>query len=124
MGKVTVKPHNGGQWTAARFRGFIISALRSASNRWPPKYEARKKAKVAYGKYTCAGYKRDAHVVRASEVQVDHINPVIDPATGFQGFDTFIERLFTEAENFQVLCKDCHIIKSKDEKAIRVGKKD
>lgn len=113
------KPHNSGQWSKARFHSFIAGALRQASNRWPPKYLARKASKVAYGKYTCAGYSREAHIIRAKDVRVDHINPVVDPATGFVTWDEFITRLFCEAENFQVLCKSCHDNKSRDEKVVR-----
>lgn len=104
-------------------RSFITSALRNASSRWPPKYETRKKANVSYGKYTCAGYSRTPHIVGASEIQVDHIHPVVDPADGFVDWNTFIDRLFTEAENFQVLCLTCHKKKSNDEKGKRVVKK-
>lgn len=53
-------------------------------------------------------------------VQVDHIDPVIDPNTGFKSFDEYIERLFVISNKLQVLCKDtCHRIKSKGENAIR-----
>lgn len=69
--------------------------------------------------YTCAGYSTEPHVVRAKEVAVDHIAPVVDPKTGFVSWDAFIERLFSERENFQVLCKECHKKKSSDEKDIR-----
>lgn len=36
--------YNDGQWTEARFRSFIISALRSASQRWGPKTKCIKEA--------------------------------------------------------------------------------
>lgn len=113
------KPHNGGQWTEARFKAFIISALRQASNRWPPKYMCRKAAWISRGLYWCAGYKQDPHKIAAKEVKVDHIIPVVDPATGFTTFDDFIKRLFTEQENFQVLCEACHQRKTNDEKGQR-----
>jgi len=48
-------------------------------------------------------------------VQVDHIIPVIDPATGFTTWDAFIERLFCDRDNLQVLCTSCHDIKTKEE---------
>lgn len=100
---------------------FIASALRAASYRWPPKYEARKAALVERGIYRCEGYKRDAHNVAAKLVNVDHIEPVVDPKTGFTTWDDFIARLFCEKENFQVLCLTCHKNKSKDEKGQRKG---
>jgi 5-methylcytosine-specific restriction endonuclease McrA len=50
-------------------------------------------------------------------VEVDHIIPVVDPKVGFVDWNTFIERLFTERDNFQTLCKPCHKKKSRAEKA-------
>jgi hypothetical protein len=114
-------------WTPARFRSFIVSALRSASNRYPPKYTAKKAAWLERGKYLCAGYNKKPHKVGASikvgkkrvnNVSVDHISPVIGPE-GFVDWNTFIGRLFCTADNLQVLCKDCHDRKSKDEKIAR-----
>lgn len=122
MPKVVDKPYNGGKWSKARFHSFITSALRNTSSRWPPKYETRKNAWVERGVYLCAGYNRQPHKIGAKEVQVDHKKPVVDPLEGFTTWDNFITRLFTEAENFQVLCLDCHKKKSKDEKGLRSGK--
>jgi hypothetical protein len=48
----------------------------------------------------------------ARDVQVDHIDPVVDPEDGFQDLDVFIDRLYCEAENLQVLCKECHKVKT------------
>lgn len=54
----------------------------------------------------------------------DHVNPVVDPLTGFSGWDDFVNRLFCEQENLQVLCKNCHDLKSKEERASRPKKKE
>lgn len=52
------------------------------------------------------------------EHQVDHIDPVIHPDTGFAGWDNYINRLLDcGADNLQVLCKRCHAIKTKREKS-------
>ena len=123
------KKRNGGEWTDARFRSFVTSALRAASRRWPPKFKALKEAFVGRktnkktGKlamhYKCAKCKE--HFV-ATDVQVDHVLPVVDPKVGFIGWDSFIDRIFCEIENLQVLCKPCHKVKTEEEKAERKKK--
>ena len=73
----------------------------------------------------CAGYKRRKHQAPASilvngkrvnNIQVDHIDPVVDPAKGFENWHTYIERMFCEADGLQVLCRECHQKKTDDEK--------
>jgi len=117
---------NEGEWTAARFRGFVVAALRTATRRWEPKYKALIEAEVGrrVNKTTnkLAKHYRCNHckeVFPAKEVQVDHINPVVCPVTGFENWDVFINRLFCEKENLQVLCKECHKIKTQQEKKER-----
>jgi len=114
---------NGGQWTAARFNSFVKGGLRGISRRWPPKYETLaeactgKQTNLSTGRlakhYKCAGCARD---YPAKEVQVDHINPVIDPVEGFTTWDDVINNMFCEAENLQVLCTTCHKIKTAGER--------
>lgn len=115
-------------WTDARFKSFIVSALRNASNRFPNKYETLKEARVERGKYKCKGYGKKSHIVNASikvngktkkNIYADHISPVVDPATGFVDWNTFIPRLFCIKEGFQALCLDCHSKKSADERIQR-----
>lgn len=55
-------------------------------------------------------------------MQVDHIKPVVDPNTGFTSWDDFIERLYCEKENLQVLCTTCHDRKTLKEKKLRAKK--
>lgn len=120
---------NGGEWTEARFKSFVTSALRAASRRWPPKYKALKEAFVSRkvnaktGKlamhYKCAECKQ---LFVAADVNVDHIKPVVDPKKGFTTWDNFIERMFCEIKNLQVLCKPCHKIKTNQEKIERKKK--
>ena len=69
--------------------------------------------------YSCAECK---HHFIAAEVQVDHINPVVDPKKGFVNWDDFINRMFCEQSNLQVLCKPCHKIKTDQEKLERKKK--
>jgi len=118
--------HNSGEWTDAKFRSFITSALRAASRRWPPKYKALKQAFVGrkvnaktgklamhYQCITCS------NVFIASDVQIDHINPVVDPKSGFISWDVYIDRMFCEIDGLQVMCKPCHKEKTALEKLER-----
>ncbi len=110
-------------WTDARIRSFIVSVLRSGTRRWPPKYEClasaktEKKINKKTGRlaqhYLCAICNLD---FPATQVQVDHIKPVVDPKKGFKDWNTFIKNLFCEVKNLQVVCKPCHKIKSKRER--------
>lgn len=112
------KTRNGNTWTEARFRSFVTSALRAASRRWPPKFGRLKDAFVGVKRNPKSG--RDAKHYRCaacegefpqSGVQVDHIEPVGSTSS----WDEFIEKLFCEADNLQVLCKPCHKKKTKNE---------
>ena len=126
---MTDKFRNGGTWTEARYRSFIKGGLRSISNRWPPKYVVKKAAWVSRGVYKCIGHKRRSHNVPVSEgpvgkktnnVFVDHIIPIIDPQCGFTTWDRVIDRMFVEAEGMQLLCTDCHKLKTADERKQRI----
>lgn len=118
MQQTSPRVHNGGKWTDGRFRGFITSALRSAMRRWPPKYEAIKaayvgtrinpKTKRMAQRFCCAACGK---ACLRNNVQVDHTLPIGTCAT----WDEFIERLFCEQDNLQVLCKKCHKKKTKEE---------
>ena len=122
---------NNGQWTESRFFSFIKGGLRGISNRWPPKYLAKKRAWVRRGVYLCAGYHSDPHEVpatlppppgkkrRINNSVIDHIVPVVDPVKGFTTWDNLINRLFCEADGLQLLCNDCHSRKTADERQQR-----
>ena len=105
-----------GQWTKARFKSFITSALRRASSRWAPKYTCKKKARTARNTYTCA---LCAKSVGNKSIKIDHINPVVDPAKGFETWDSFIERLFVELDGYQAVCITCHQSKTNEERETR-----
>ena len=130
----TPKPYNGGEWTTARMRSFVVSALRRA--RWPGKYSAIKAAYVKTGINPATGRMCKLHKCQQcgnlfpqSGVAVDHIEPVV-PICGFdeKGFlgydwDELIRRLFCEVDGLQVLCTPCHKLKSSDERAERAAEK-
>ena len=115
------------QWTEARFNSFIKSILRQGSRRWGPLHECLKEANVSRGIYHCSECKQDVPVTipvikdgkrkRVKNVLVDHIKPIIDPATGFTTWDDCINMMFCEKDNLQVLCKECHDIKTKNERS-------
>lgn len=108
------RPYNGGTWSSSRYFTFIRSALRSASTRWPPKFECLKAAYVdtrinkKTGRmskhYRCA---MCFSVFPTKEVQVDHITPA-GSLTRFDDLPGFAERLFCEINGFRVLCLQCH----------------
>jgi len=111
--------YNNGEWTLARFNSFITSILRSGSRRWGPKYTTLAAAKQgkqinkSSGRlaehYRCASCLSD---FPAKQVQVDHIIPM---GVG-RSWDDFINELYCEADNLQVLCKECHAKKTKLER--------
>lgn len=113
-------------WTEGRVKNFIISGIRSAFRRWPPKYECLAKASV--------GRKVNEKTGRIAEhkkcaicqgefpsnfMEVDHIEPVIDPTKGFIDWNSFIERIAVGVEGLQCICKTCHKEKTDKERQIR-----
>jgi 5-methylcytosine-specific restriction endonuclease McrA len=113
------KVFNGGEWTEGRFNGFIKNILRNGSNKWPPKWSVKKKARLGRNRYECSGYEKEPHECTNSEAVVDHIDPVVpvdDPNTSW---DTIIKRLYVEEDKLQVLCTSCHKEKTKEENRIR-----
>lgn len=118
------KTRCGGRWTEAKFVSFIKNNLRRASMKWAPISEALKNARIKRGVYLCAGCHKEVPASRkegrkrVKNVHVDHIEPVVVPWIGFQGWDVLVDRLFCEIKNLQVLCSKCHDIKSQQEKDI------
>lgn len=114
------KPYCSGQWTLARFQSFIKSALRSASNRWQPKYAAKKAARVGRNQYKCALCSK---VAGNRDTHMDHINPVVDPVRGFAGWDEYVQRLFVEVDGYRCLCSACHAEVTAQQRLIRKANK-
>jgi hypothetical protein len=122
-------------WTRARLNAFIKSALRAASNRYPPKFEVKKAARVERGIYLCAGYQKKPHKVTASlpapkgkkrridNAVVDHIIPVGGPDDP-GGWSGVIDRMFCPVSGLQVLCHACHSQKTADERIQRKNKSE
>jgi len=124
---MTSSKRNGGKWTPARWHSFVVSALRSASRRYPPKFETLQEAYVGQfinpktkrvsKHYRCAACQE---VFPGKEVQIDHIC-AIAAVEGFTSWDSFVQNLFCEKGNLQCLCLGCHQLKSNEEKIMRKG---
>jgi 5-methylcytosine-specific restriction endonuclease McrA len=95
---------------------FLIPVLRRATYRWPARSDALKDSRKERNSYECAMCKDR---FKNNEVVLDHIVPVVDPKLGFTNWDDYINRMFPEKEGFQVLCNDCHDIKTELEDEMR-----
>lgn len=106
----------GDTWTESRYFQFIRSALRQAFSRYPPKYQAKDRAKrtlehkkgrqqYEYQCSHCNGW------FPAKAVEVDHIEPAGSLRT-YDDLPGFVRRLFCEVDGLQILCKECHLDKT------------
>lgn len=119
------------EWSESRRNTFIKNALRTGSMKWPPKWIVMEKAYTGTKKspitnrtgkqYRCNICKEE---FPTSQVEVDHIDPVIDPVEGFKDWNTYIKNLFCGVKNLQVLCKPCHKEKTREEHLMRNRKED
>jgi 5-methylcytosine-specific restriction endonuclease McrA len=117
---VTPKTRNAGTMTESAFWSFIRSALRQKSRWWKPITECKMKARRAYKgplkrqkfEYQCNNCK---NWFPEKKINVDHIVGAgsLNCAADLPGF---VERLFCEQDNLQVLCTECHDKKTKLEK--------
>lgn len=128
-----------GSWTAAYFRGLVRGALRKIYFRWPGKKIAFDRVRVEVpgttksGKptkrpgvwYKCqqCGVLGKAQVGKTNpkgykRMWCDHIEPVV-PLDRYPDWREYIERLFCDPDNFEILCDDCHHVKSQAERQIR-----
>lgn len=53
------------------------------------------------------------------KIEVDHLEPRIDPEKGYEGIENWIYRTFVEADKLKGKCKPCHTEKTVSENAIR-----
>lgn len=129
--KLVPRTRNHGTLTEAGFKQWIIEALRKKSGYWKPAQACKKAARLpdkmvnpATGKL-CFASKCAAcgKACLEKEVQIDHIEPVVDPHEGFVGWDKYIERMYPEVDGFQALCPDCHKEKTDRERDIATERK-
>lgn len=121
-----LKPRNAGTMTESAFWSFIRSTLRQKSRWWKPVSLAREKAKRKYeGPNKRQKYEYQCNVCKnwypAKEINVDHIVPAGNLRCS-EDLPGFVERLFCEIDNLQVLCINCHDIKSKNDLLLKSKK--
>lgn len=114
------RPRNAGTMTESAFWSFIRSALRQKSRFWKPILQCKMNARRAYKgpnkrqkyEYLCNSCNK---WFQEKKINVDHISPAgsLNCAADLPGF---VERLFCEVDNLQVLCESCHDFKTKQEK--------
>lgn len=98
-------------------RHWLTNKVRRLSYQWPPRKAAIKSARVERGRYRCNICE---NLFGPKEIQLDHIQPVINEEDGFIDWNIYLERLFCSEEGFQVLCRPCHEAKTFLENQIRV----
>lgn len=115
-----LKTRNAGTMTESAFWSFIRSALRQKSRWWKPITECKMKARRAYkGTNKRQKYEYQCNECKGwfaeKQINVDHIVPA-GSLNCAQDLPGFVERLFCEIDNLQVLCEKCHDRKTKLEK--------
>ena len=120
------KTRNAGTMTESAFWSFIRSALRQKSRWWKPITECKMKARRPYKgpnkrqkfEYLCNSCKT---WFPDKQINVDHIVGAgsLNCSNDLPGF---VDRLFCEQDNLQVLCMTCHDKKTLKEKQAKKKK--
>ena len=114
------RTRNNASMTEAAFWSWIRSGLRQKSRWWRPIGEAKLRARRPYkGKnkrqkweYQCRECKK---YFKGDDVNVDHIIPA-GTLKSYDDLPSFTKRLFCEVDGLQVMCSDCHTIKTNKER--------
>lgn len=118
-GTRTPRTRNAGTMTESQFWYMLRTLLREKSRYWKPIALCRKKARkqfVIEGRkkflYQCIKCHKYFSI---EKIEVDHITKAgqLNSAEDLPGF---VERLFVEVEGLQILCIQCHDIKSREER--------
>lgn len=118
------KTRNAGTMTESAFWSFIRSTLRQKSRWWKPIKACKEKARRPYRginkrqkfEYQCNSCK---NWFPEKTINVDHIIPA-GSLNCAQDLSSFVEKLFCEEDNLQVLCESCHNFKTQQEKTKNV----
>lgn len=115
-----LKTRNAATMSESAFWSFIRSALRQKSRWWKPITQCKLNAKRAYKgllkrqkfEYQCNHCK---DWFPEKKINVDHIVPA-GSLNCSEDLPAFVNRLFCETDNLQVLCETCHNVKTQQEK--------
>lgn len=115
-----VKTRNAGTMSESAFWSFIRSGLRQKSRWWKPITQCKLEAKRPYKgtnkrqkfEYQCNECK---NWYQEKLINVDHILPA-GSLNCAADLPAFVERLFCETDNLQVLCEACHNVKTQNER--------
>lgn len=109
-------------------KSFLIPKLRRVSYQWPPRARAYHTAKryIKIGKFKNGNDKYKVKfecehcnkLYDKEQISMDHRRPVVE-LTGFKDWNTYIDRLFCEENNFSALCEFCHDRKTEKEQEQR-----
>lgn len=120
------KTRNAGTMSESAFWSFIRSTLRQKSRWWKPIAVCKMNARRLYKgtnkrqkyEYQCNKCKK---WYAEKEINVDHIIPA-GSLNCADDLPQFVERLFCEKDNLQVLCTGCHDKKTLKEKQLKKKK--
>ena len=127
MGRRVSKTRNLGEYTEAQYWGVVRSALRNAFRYWKPLVQAK-----VLARRNCKGCGRQKYEYKCAscgdwfaekEIEIDHVN-MVGSLKSENDLASFLKALTPEDVNeFQVLCKSCHRIKTNLEMKERRQKK-
>lgn len=112
-------------------RRYVVNKLRQISRYWPYKNKAKNAAKQ---QVQCGFYKNGKPKYKNKykcnhckdlfdNVEMDHIQPVVNTNDGFRDWNTYINGILCLDSNFQALCENCHSIKTTSENIVRKSRK-
>lgn len=119
--------------TFSSFKQKIISALRQLSYSHPSRKQAEAKSKREPATFECAlcscyvyTGSKELHEIeqtkgilyKKGKIKRDHIEPIVPPEgfkRGSWDWHEYIERMFCGVNGYQILCEDCHDVKTQQE---------